>query len=38
VTGVTPDERRFTAICDAYRQNVWAYAAGRQAADEAGTG
>jgi RNA polymerase sigma-70 factor (ECF subfamily) len=38
---VTPDERRFTAICDAYRQNVWAYAAGRagrQTADEAGTG
>lgn len=35
---MTPDERRFTAIYDAYRQNVWAYAAaraGRQAADEA---
>ncbi|MFA1548985.1 RNA polymerase sigma factor [Actinomadura chokoriensis] len=34
---MTPDERRFTAIYDAYRQNVWAFAAahgGRQAADE----
>ncbi len=34
---MTPDERRFTAIYDAYRQNVWAHAAGRagrQAADE----
>lgn len=37
MTGMTPDERRFTAIYDACRQNVWAYAAaraGRQAADE----
>ncbi|MEU8342025.1 RNA polymerase sigma factor [Actinomadura meyerae] len=34
---MTPDERRFTAIYDACRQNVWAYAAardGREAADE----
>ncbi|WP_067636800.1 RNA polymerase sigma factor [Actinomadura latina] len=34
---MTPDEQRFTAIYDACRQNVWAYAAGRagrQAADE----
>ncbi|MFA1541404.1 RNA polymerase sigma factor [Actinomadura monticuli] len=34
---MTPDEERFTAVYDACRQNVWAYAAargGRQAADE----
>ncbi|GAA1791081.1 RNA polymerase sigma factor [Actinomadura chokoriensis] len=34
---MSPDEERFTAIYDACRQNVWAYAAGRagrQVADE----
>ncbi|GGU37589.1 RNA polymerase sigma factor [Actinomadura livida] len=34
---MTPDEKRFTAIYDACRQHVWAYAvsrAGRQVADE----